>query len=128
MTVLTGLSMTAINSLVMENEVPVRPRKPGVIEAGGIVIDNEAHRVTVDGKSVSLSPMEYRLLEFFVAHPDKVFSRSQLCDLAWKRGETIGERAVDVRVRRLRKVLGESGRGVMIQTVQGVGYRFSERI
>ncbi|MGZ8250584.1 winged helix-turn-helix domain-containing protein, partial [Methylomagnum sp.] len=88
MTVLTGLSMTAINSLVMENEVPVRPRKPGVIEAGGIVIDNEAHRVTVDGKSVSLSPMEYRLLEFFVAHPDKVFSRSQLCDLAWKRGET----------------------------------------
>jgi two-component system phosphate regulon response regulator PhoB len=120
--------MTAIHPLVMENEAHLRPRKPGVIEAGGIVIDNEAHRVTVGGKSVSLSPMEYRLLEFFVAHPDKVFSRSQLRDLAWKRGDSIGERAVDVRIRRLRKVLGESGRGSMIQTVRGFGYRFSEQL
>lgn len=119
--------MTAVHPPVAQSHEPIFAAKPGLIAAGGIVIDNEAHRVTIGGKTVSLSPMEYRLLEFFVAHPDKVFSRVQLRDLAWKRGPEIGERAVDVRIRRLRKVLGESGRGGMIQTVRGYGYRFSER-
>lgn len=102
--------------------------KSGQIELGGIVLHNEEHRVTIGDNPVVLSPTEYRLLEFFLTHPDKVYSRSQLLDQVWGRGSFIEERTVDVHIRRLRKVLSEYGREEMIQTVRGFGYRFSEQI
>lgn len=93
---------------------------------GGIVLDLEQHRVSVDGDTLTLSPTEYRLLEFFMSHPNKVYGRSQLLDHVWGRGAYIEERTVDVHIRRLRKVLEPYGREECIQTVRGFGYRFSE--
>jgi two-component system phosphate regulon response regulator PhoB len=101
--------------------------KLGRIEAGGIVLFTDEHRVTIADNSVTLSPTEYRLLEFFLTHPDKVYSRSQLLDQVWGRSSFIEERTVDVHIRRLRKILAEHGREEMIQTVRGFGYRFSEQ-
>ncbi len=99
--------------------------KPVLIQVGGIVLDPEQHRLHIDHKPVELSPTEYRLLEFFITHPDKVYSRTQLLDRVWGRNTYIEERTVDVHIRRLRKILAEFGRDAMIQTVRGFGYRFS---
>ncbi len=99
--------------------------KPALIEIDGIILDPEQHRVHIDQKPVELSPTEYRLLEFFITHPDKVYSRAQLLDRVWGRSTYIEERTVDVHIRRLRKILADYGRDAMIQTVRGFGYRFS---
>jgi len=101
--------------------------KGGRIEIGGIVLDTDEHRVSIGDSHVILSPTEYRLLEFFLTHPDKVYSRSQLLDQVWGRSSFIEERTVDVHIRRLRKILAEYGREEVIQTVRGFGYRFSEQ-
>lgn len=95
------------------------------IELGGITLDSEEHRVSIGECPVTLSPTEYRLLEFFLTHPDKVYSRNQLLDQVWGRSTYIEERTVDVHIRRLRKILAEHAREDMIQTVRGFGYRFS---
>lgn len=100
----------------------------GYIELGGIALYANEHRVTIAESPVVLSPTEYRLLEFFLTHPDKVYSRSQLLDQVWGRNSFIEERTVDVHIRRLRKILEEHGREEMIQTVRGFGYRFSEQV
>ncbi|MDD2767503.1 MAG: phosphate regulon transcriptional regulator PhoB [Methylococcus sp.] len=97
----------------------------GRIEVGGILLDTDEHRVSIDQESVSLSPTEYRLIEFFLTHPSKVYSRAQLLDQVWGRSAYIEERTVDVHIRRLRKILSEHNREEMIQTVRGFGYRFS---
>jgi len=101
--------------------------KGGRIEIGGIVLDIDEHRVSIADSHVILSPTEYRLLEFFLTHPDKVYSRSQLLDQVWGRSSFIEERTVDVHIRRLRKILAEHDREEVIQTVRGFGYRFSEQ-
>jgi two-component system phosphate regulon response regulator PhoB len=101
--------------------------KSGRIEFGGIVLFPDEHRVIIADNPVALSPTEYRLLEFFLTHPDKVYSRSQLLDQVWGRSSFIEERTVDVHIRRLRKILSEHGREELIQTVRGFGYRFSEQ-
>jgi len=74
---------------------------------------------------VTISPTEYRLLEFFLTHPDRVFNRTQLLDQVWGRNTYIEEQTVDVHIRRLRKLLAEHERENLIQTVRGFGYRFS---
>jgi two-component system phosphate regulon response regulator PhoB len=102
--------------------------KAGRIEVGGILLFTDEHRVVIANHPVVLSPTEYRLLEFFLTHPDKVYSRSQLLDQVWGRSSFIEERTVDVHIRRLRKILAEHGREEMIQTVRGFGYRFSEQL
>ncbi|MGX2042024.1 phosphate regulon transcriptional regulator PhoB [Methylocaldum sp. MU1018] len=102
--------------------------KGGRIEVGGIALDIDEHRVSIGGSHVVLSPTEYRLLEFFLTHPDKVYSRSQLLDQVWGRSSFIEERTVDVHIRRLRKILAEYDREEIIQTVRGFGYRFSESL
>ncbi|HEY9034507.1 MAG TPA: phosphate regulon transcriptional regulator PhoB [Pseudomonadales bacterium] len=100
------------------------------LEAGGIRIDHASHRVSVDGNNVSMGPTEYRLLSFFMSHPDRVYSRSQLLDQVWGNNVYVEERTVDVHIRRLRKALqsGSSDRdyGQLVQTVRGAGYRFSQ--
>jgi two-component system phosphate regulon response regulator PhoB len=99
--------------------------KPALIQIGGILLNPEEHKVEIDHRPLSLSPTEYRLLEFFLTHPDKVYSRAQLLDRVWGRDTYIEERTVDVHIRRLRKILAEHGRDCMIETVRGFGYRFS---
>ncbi len=101
--------------------------KPGIVNVGGIVLDPEKHQVAIDQRPLNLSPTEYRLLEFFLTHPDKVYSRTQLLDRVWGRDVYIEERTVDVHIRRLRRILAEFGRDAMIQTVRGFGYRFTAR-
>ncbi len=96
------------------------------IEAGGITLISDEHRVLILGHPITISPTEYRLLEFFLSNQDRLFSRSQLLDQVWGRHSSIEERTVDVHIRRLRKLLSHFSKENLIQTVRGFGYRFSE--
>ena len=98
------------------------------IEIGGLHMDNVGHRVSVGGRQVDIAPTEYRLLHFFMTHADRAYSRSQLLDQVWGDQVYVEERTVDVHVRRLRKALEPSGHDRLLQTVRGVGYRFSDKI
>ena len=95
------------------------------IVLGDLVLDTEQHRLTISDKQLEVSPTEFRLMQFFMTHPDKVYSRTQLLDQVWGRSVYIEERTIDVHIRRLRKILGEYGREDLVQTVRGFGYRFS---
>ncbi len=95
------------------------------LNVGQLVIDPGSHRVHVSGSELHLGPTEYRLLYFLMSHPDRVYSRAQLLDRVWGQNTFIEDRTVDVHVRRLRKILSESGYDHLIQTVRGAGYRFS---
>ena len=93
--------------------------------AGVLQLDGAGHRVSADGQELKLGPTEYRLLEFLMTHPDRVYSRSQLLDRVWGANVYVEERTVDVHVRRLRKALTGTTAESYIQTVRGSGYRFS---
>ncbi len=95
------------------------------IALGDLVLDTEQHRLSIGDKQLEVSPTEFRLMQFFMTHPDKVYSRTQLLDQVWGRSVYIEERTIDVHIRRLRKILGEHGREDLVQTVRGFGYRFS---
>jgi len=97
------------------------------IEIGGLHIDNISHRVSANGNQIDIAPTEYRLLHFFMTHADRAFSRSQLLDQVWGDQVYVEERTVDVHVRRLRKALEVSKHDALLQTVRGVGYRFSNK-
>ena len=92
---------------------------------GDLILDTEQHRLTISDKQLEVSPTEYRLMQFFMTHPDKVYTRTQLLDQVWGRSVYIEERTIDVHIRRLRKILEEHGREDLVQTVRGFGYRFS---
>jgi len=95
------------------------------ITVGDLMLDTEQHRLSIGDKQLEVSPTEFRLMHFFMTHPDKVYSRTQLLDLVWGRSVYIEERTIDVHIRRLRKILEEYGREDLVQTVRGFGYRFS---
>jgi len=97
-----------------------------VLSVGGIVLDREAHRTYRDGVELTLGPTEFRLLEFFMQRPGRVFSRAQLLDNVW--GETIyiDERTVDVHIGRLRKAVNRNDQPDVIRTIRGAGYSISE--
>lgn len=101
------------------------PEQDDIIELGGICMDTVKHRLSIDDKSFELGPTEYKLLRFFMTHPEKVYNRSQLLDRVWGGDVYIEERTVDVHIRRLRKVLTEFNVEHLIQTVRGAGYRLS---
>jgi two-component system phosphate regulon response regulator PhoB len=96
-------------------------------EIGGLIIDNVSHRVSANGTAIEIAPTEYRLLHFFMTHADRAFTRSQLLDQVWGDQVYVEERTVDVHVRRLRKALEKTGHEQLLQTVRGVGYRFSDK-
>ena len=96
-----------------------------VVCAGKIKIDSEQHRVFIDEKNVDFSPTEFKLLHFLLTHPDRVFARDQLLDNVWGNQVYVEDRTVDVHIRRLRKVLEPYNCADYINTVRGVGYRFS---
>ena len=87
-----------------------------------IVMDQDAHRVTRAGRALHLGPTEYRLLEFFLQHPGRVFSREQLLDAVWGRDIHVEPRTVDVHIRRLRKAVNGEGEMDVIRTVRSAGY------
>jgi two-component system phosphate regulon response regulator PhoB len=97
----------------------------GVIEIGALRVDGPAHRVYANNEAVQIGPTEYRLLHFFITHPERVYSRAQLLDHVWGGSVYVEERTVDVHIRRLRQTLEPHGLDGMVQTVRGAGYRFS---
>jgi two-component system phosphate regulon response regulator PhoB len=97
------------------------------IEFEGLALDQASHRVLVGEKTVPLGPTEYRMLEFFMTHPERLYKRDQLLDRVWGGNVYVEERTIDVHIRRLRKALEEFGYDRFIQTVRGSGYRFSAR-
>lgn len=99
-----------------------------VLDAGPVRLDVRSHRVSVHGQSVNLGPTEFRLLRFFMGHPERVYSRSQLLDHVWGPSVYVEERTVDVHIRRLRKALSMHDAERYVQTVRGAGYRFSTQI
>jgi two-component system phosphate regulon response regulator PhoB len=98
------------------------------ITVQGLCLDPASHRVTIHNQSVDMGPTEYRLLEFFLTHQERAYTRSQLLDHVWGGNVYVEERTVDVHIRRLRKALTIDGHEELIQTVRGTGYRFSTRI
>ncbi len=97
------------------------------IQFQDINLNTEQHSVNISGKEIDISPTEFRLLKFFLTHPNKVYTRTQLLDRVWGRSTYIEERTVDVHIRRLRKILASYQRESWLQTVRGFGYRFSEK-
>lgn len=114
--------LARVRALLRRTRAPVEPE---IIEVGGIRLDDRTHRVMIDDQPLELSPTEFRLMHFFVSHPERVYTRTQLLDAVWGEGAYIEERTVDVHIRRLRKILARHGKDRLIQTVRSFGYRFS---
>ena len=104
------------------------PAEDEILKANELSLDTASHRVNIGEDLLEIGPTEYRLLEFFMSHPERVYSRGQLLDRVWGSNVYVEERTVDVHIRRLRKVLEPHGHDALIQTVRGAGYRFSTRV
>ncbi len=98
-----------------------------VVEIGGLRLDPSTRRVSRAGVDLKLGPTEFRLLHFFMTHPERVHSRAQLLDRVWGDHVFIEERTVDVHVKRLREALMPARCAAMIETVRGAGYRLSQQ-
>lgn len=118
--------------LVARIKAVLRRRAPqltdDLVEIGTLILDPTTHRITGNGQPLSTGPTEFRLLHFFMTHPERVFSRSQLLDRVWGDHVFVEERTVDVHIRRLRKALEPTKHDMHIETVRGAGYRFNGRI
>ncbi|MFZ5502030.1 MAG: phosphate regulon transcriptional regulator PhoB [Pseudomonadota bacterium] len=108
---------------VLRRRVPKIPEE--TVAMGDIQLSPSTHRVTVNRQILELGPTEFRLLHFFMTHPERVYSRTQLLDQVWGTQVFVEERTVDVHIRRLRVALEPAGVADMMQTVRGSGYRFS---
>ncbi|RJG51347.1 phosphate regulon transcriptional regulator PhoB [Motilimonas pumila] len=99
-----------------------------VIEVQGLKLDPVSHRVSTNDNPLDMGPTEFKLLHFFMTHPERVYSREQLLNNVWGTNVYVEDRTVDVHIRRLRKAVAEDGHDKLIQTVRGAGYRFSTRM
>lgn len=97
-----------------------------IIELDNLSLNPQDHSVFANGQAVHFAPTEFKLLHFFMTHPNRIYSRSELLDLVWGDHVFIEERTVDVHIRRLRKQLGSVGLDDCIETVRGLGYRFGK--
>ncbi len=134
-----GLSTGADDYLVKPFSTPefiarvkalLRRAKPevlsSVLKVGDIVLDRETHRVYRDNSEIKLGPTEFRLLEFMMRSPGRVFSRGQLLDNVWGEAIYVDERTVDVHVGRLRKAVNGGHSEDVIRTIRGAGYSIKE--
>ena len=96
-----------------------------IVEINGLRLQESTRRVSADGVLIELGPTEFRLLQFLMQHPERVYSRTELIGYVWPANVYVEERTVDVHIRSLRLALEPSGRRGMIQTVRSAGYRFS---
>jgi len=112
--------------LIARMKAVLRRRAPqmtdDLVEIDGLKLDPVAHRVTARGKKLELGPTEFRMLHFFMTHPERIYSRAQLLDEVWGDHVYVEERTVDVHIRRLRHALSTSGHDRLIDTVRGSGY------
>jgi len=112
--------------LVARIKAVLRRRAPeltdDVVQIEDLRLDPVSHRVTGGGRKIDLGPTEFRLLHFFMTHPDRIYSRTQLLDEVWGDHVFVEERTVDVHIRRLRQGLSASGHDRLIETVRGSGY------
>jgi two-component system phosphate regulon response regulator PhoB len=120
------------NELLARIRAVLRRKAPealdSLVEVGGLSLDPGTRRVTREGIEVKLGPTEFRLLHFFMTHPERVHSRSQLLDRVWGDHVFIEERTVDVHVKRLRGALEPALCHRMIETVRGAGYRLTQHV
>ncbi|BET95724.1 phosphate regulon transcriptional regulator PhoB [Xenorhabdus taiwanensis] len=98
-----------------------------IIDMDGLILDPSSHRVSSQGQDLEMGPTEFKLLHFFMTHPERVYSREQLLNYVWGTNVYVEDRTVDVHIRRLRKALEIGDHAKMVQTVRGTGYRFSTR-
>jgi len=98
-----------------------------LLKAGDLELDRQSHRVRRSGRDLHLGPTEYRLLEYLMRNPGRVYSREQLLDGVWGNDVYVDERTVDVHVGRLRKAINRGREADPIRTVRGAGYAFDER-
>ncbi len=98
------------------------------IEVEGLKLDPVSHRITANDKPVEMGPTEYRLLAFFMSHPERAYTRTQMLDQVWGGNVYVEDRTIDVHIRRLRKALEPFNFDRFIQTVRGTGYRFSTQV
>ena len=119
----------SVKELQARIKAVLRRRAPEItddaVEYHGLRLDPASHRITGKGRDLAMGPTEFRLLHFFMTHPERVYSRTQLLDQVWGDHVFIEERTVDVHIRRLRWALEPGGFEAFIQTVRGSGYRFS---
>jgi len=99
-----------------------------IVEIDGLILDPVAHRVTARGSPLEMTPTEFRLLRFFMTHPERAYSRQQLLDAIWGDHIFVDERTVDVHIRRLRKALEPAALDDLVETVHGTGYRFRNNV
>jgi two-component system phosphate regulon response regulator PhoB len=94
-----------------------------------LLLDGESRRISIADQPLEMGPTEFNLLQFFMSHPERAYTRGQLLDQVWGANVYVEERTVDVHIRRLRKALKSPSADYshMIQTVRGTGYRFSSR-
>jgi two-component system phosphate regulon response regulator PhoB len=136
--IVTGLNLGAddyiakpfsVREVVARAQAVVRMRarnaRADLLACGDLVLDAANHRAMAGNRPLSLSPVEFRLLEFLMEHPGRTFNRAQLLAEVWGAGNDIDERTVDVNVLRLRKLLEAPGCAEYIQTIRGFGYRFA---
>lgn len=97
------------------------------LKVKNLLLDPSSHIVSINNQIITLGPTEFKLLQFFMQHPDKVYSREQLLDQVWGNAVYIDERTVDVHIRRLRLALSIDSHDDLIQTIRGSGYRFSDK-
>ncbi len=132
-----GLALTAFVSFVAS--VALLPRQEvdpvledelghSVLNVGDIELDRDSHRVTRNSRQVHLGPTEFRLLEFLMQSPGRVFNRAQLLDGVWGRSVYVDERTVDVHIGRLRKAMMRGNERDPVCTVRGAGYAFSDEL
>jgi two-component system phosphate regulon response regulator PhoB len=120
-------SMTELLARIRAVMRRIRPAlAEDVVAFGDVTIDRTAHRVKRGDKDIHLGPTEYRLLDHFMQHPGRVFSREQLLDAVWGSGVYVDARTVDVHIGRLRKALNEPGQSDPIRTVRSAGYALDE--
>src|SRR6202030_3920963 len=98
-----------------------------IVEVEGLKLDDSSHRVSAGEREIALGPTEYRLLHFFMTHPERVFTRGQLLDRVWGGNTYVEERRFDVHIGGWRRALEPYQLDRLVQTVRGSGYRFSAR-
>jgi two-component system phosphate regulon response regulator PhoB len=119
--------LARIRALLRRSGAAGGPPQKGTLSFGGLTMDQDAHRVTRNGRALHLGPTEYRLLEYFLRHPRRVFSREQVLDAVWGRDLHVEPRTVDVHIRRLRRAINAPGEPDLIRTVRSAGYSLDER-
>jgi two-component system phosphate regulon response regulator PhoB len=121
----------SIPELMARVRAMLRRAKPEVVSSllrsGDLELDRETHRVRRSGREIHLGPTEFRLLEFLMTSPGRVFSREQLLDGVWGHDVYVDERTVDVHVGRLRKAINRGKAVDPIRTVRGAGYAFNDQ-